>query len=138
MSRRDSLHPPVRRALEKDGWIITDDPLILPFKDRLLKTDLGAERALAAEKAGRKIAVEIKDFDHQSPVNELEKTLGQLQLYEWALEEIEPDRELFLAISEEVYNIHFTTPLFRTAVERAAIKIVIVNREKEEILKWET
>jgi hypothetical protein len=54
MSRRDNLHFPLRRTLEKDGWIITSDPLILVLGQTLLKADLGAEKLFTAEKEGRK------------------------------------------------------------------------------------
>ena len=68
MSRRENLHLSVRRTLEKDGWMITDDPLILVLEQTLLKADLGAEKFFAAEKEGRKIAVEIKNFDSPSVI----------------------------------------------------------------------
>ena len=42
MSRRDNLHFPLRRTLEKDGWTITNDPLVLVLEQTLLKADLGA------------------------------------------------------------------------------------------------
>ncbi len=136
MSKRDDLHLPVRAALEKEGWTITDDPLYLFFRGTSLLVDLGGERGLAAERDDRKIAVEIKGFESTSATSELEKTIGQLQLYRWALEEQEPDRDLFLAIDEEAHSLHFQKPLFKTVVERAKIKLIVIDREREEIVQW--
>lgn len=138
MSRRDDLHFPLRRTLEKDGWIITSDPLILVLGDTLLKADLGAEKLFTAEKEGRKIAVEIKDFDASSVISELEKTMGQLQLYQWALEEREPERQLFLAISQAVYISQFQRPIFQIAIQRNKINLLIYSPDQEVIIKWIT
>ena len=138
MSRRDSLHDFVRRTLEKDGWIITDDPLILILEQTLLKADLGAEKFFAAEREDQKIAIEIKDFDTPSVISELEKTMGQLQLYQWALAEQEPERQLFLAISEAVYIKHFQKPIFQLVIDRNKINLLVYNPEREVILRWIT
>jgi hypothetical protein len=79
MPARDIFHNTVRYALEKDGWVITDDPLTLDWGDRNLFVDLAAERLVAAEKAGRKIAVEIKSF------NLFVDDVGALALEDYAL-----------------------------------------------------
>jgi XisH protein len=138
MSRRDDLHFSLCRTLEKDGWTITDDPLILVLEQTLLKADLGAEKFFAAEKEGRKIALKIKDFDSPSVINELEKTMGQLQLYQWALEAQEPERQLFLAISQAIYLRHFQKPIFQLVVQRNRINLLVYEPEREVIIQWNT
>ncbi len=67
---KDIYHDTVRTALEKDGWTITDDPLTLRIGLRDVFVDLGAQKLLAAEREGQKIAVEIKSFVSQSPVKD--------------------------------------------------------------------
>jgi hypothetical protein len=52
----------VKTALEKDAWTITNDPLVIQYGAKDLFVDLGAEKIIAAEKIGRKIAVEMKSF----------------------------------------------------------------------------
>ena len=124
MSRRDALHYSLRRAIEKDGWKVTDD---LVLRQTLLKADLGAEKVFAAEKQGRKIAVEIKNFDSTTAISELEKAIGQLQFYQWALEEQEPYRQLFLAVTQAVYVKYFKKPIFQLAMKRNKINLLIYD-----------
>lgn len=60
---KDVFHQQVKKALIKDGWKITDDPLIISISEAIkLQIDLAAENAIGAEKEREKIAVEIKSF----------------------------------------------------------------------------
>ena len=50
MSRRDDLHLSLRHTLEKDGWKITDDPLILTLEKTLLKADFRSRKVFRCGK----------------------------------------------------------------------------------------
>lgn len=71
MPAKDIFHDKVRNALIKDGWTITADPYTLEWGIKTLYVDLAAERTIAAEKEGEKIAVEIKSFVGKSETAEL-------------------------------------------------------------------
>jgi hypothetical protein len=77
MPAKDIFHDCVKRALIKDGWIVTDDPLSLKIGRKDLFIDLAAEKILIAEKVTEKIAVEIKSFVGTSEVEDLKNALGQ-------------------------------------------------------------
>ena len=136
MPAKDLLHDCVKNALIKDGWKITDDPLRLRYKGRKLYVDLGAERILAAEKGEQKIAVEIKSFVGASEMNDLENALGQFIFYRAILAENEPDRELFLAVPDEVFKTLFEKEFYDLLTKNNLAKVFGVNEEKEEIIGW--
>lgn len=87
MAARDVFHQAVKQALIADGWTITDDPLIVRFGNIDLYIDLGAEKLIAAEKAGMQIAVEVKSFLGAWVVSEFHTALGQFLNYRFALQE---------------------------------------------------
>ena len=136
MPAKDLLHDCVKNALVKDGWKITDDPFRLKYKGRKLYVDLGAERILAAEKGEEKIAVEIKSFVGASEMNDLENALGQFIFYRAILAENEPDRKLFLAVPDEVFQTLFQKEFYDLLTKNNLAKVFGVNEEKEEIIGW--
>jgi hypothetical protein len=73
MPAKDTYHTIVRQALINDGWKITHDPYTMEFGERGVYIDLGAEQPIAAEKEGRKIAVEIR-VSAATPTFEILKT----------------------------------------------------------------
>jgi hypothetical protein len=133
---RDRFHNEVKNALVQDGWTITHDPLRLRWGVKDMFVDLGAERLLAAEKDQRKIAVEIKSFVGLSEMEDLEQAIGQYVVYYDVLTRLEPDRELFLAVSETVFVNLFEEPIGKLLLENHRVKLVVFDIEKEAIRRW--
>ena len=104
MPALDRDHQIVRRALEKDGWMVIDDPFVLGMGKRSFLMDFGAERLLVADKGMRQIAVEVKTFGGPSPIADLQQAYGQFGVYEEVLSATQPNRELYLAVPEEALN----------------------------------
>ncbi len=136
MPRLDKYHEAVKNALIKDGWTITDDPFTIDFEDATLFADLAAERTIAAQKDSEQIAVEIKMFGSKSAYDDLEKAFGQYQVYRAFLRQIEPNREIFLAVSTDKYEKIFTRASVKFLVAEFRIKLFIFDPEKEEIVEW--
>lgn len=133
---RDLFHDIVRSALEKDGWLVTDDPLNIRCGGVDVQIDLGAERLLAAQKAGEKIAVEIKSFVSASKISEFHMALGQFINYRTALRVEEPSRTLYLAVPLVTYNDFFYLPFIQTIVNENKLKLIIYNVDTESIEQW--
>ncbi len=137
MSAKDRYHDVVKRALQKEQWSITHEPLRLEFgEDDAVKIDLAAEKLLGAEKAGRKIAVEIKSFLSDSSLFDFHTALGQFLNYRIVLEAIEPDRALYLAVPLSAYESFFKRKLPQTSIQQYQVKLIVYDTAKEEILKW--
>ena len=111
MAAKDIFHDAVKRALEKEGWLITDDPLFLRFGGLHMYIDLGAEKVLAAERNQEKIAVEVKSFVTPSTTTEFSTALGQYLKYQLVLEEEQFERLLYLAVPLDTYYSFFTFSL---------------------------
>lgn len=138
MPAKDIYHDTVKNALIKDGWTITHDPLRLRWGNDLLYVDLGAEKLLTATKRDQKIAVEVKSFASPSNMADLENALGQYILYQNIIEEIEPDRTLYLAVHEEVFLSVFEESLGQLLIRKNHLKLIVFSITEEVILKWNT
>ncbi len=136
MPARDTYHDQVKRALIKDGWTITHDPLRLQWGLKDMYFDLGAEQLLAAEKEHRKIAVEIKSFVGLSEMDDLENAIGQYVLYHDVLAKVEPERELYLAINEATYTDLFSEAIGVLLLENKRVRLLVFDPDQEVIDLW--
>ena len=136
MPAKDIYHNCVKNALVRDGWVITHDPLTLKWGRRDMYADLGAEKMLAAEKEGSRIAVEVKSFVGASEIKDLRDALGQYVLYHDILRRTEPDRILYLAIRKAVLMGVFEEPVGKLLLENQRVRLIVFDHRTEEILQW--
>ncbi|MGD1700817.1 XisH family protein [Dapis sp. BLCC M229] len=136
MSAKDIFHNTVRSALEKEGWIITHDPLFIKVEELDFFIDLAGEKFIGAEKDGLKIAVEIKSFIGASDLTSFYGALGQFLSYRSALRKKQPERVLYLAISQDIYSDFFSNQFIQELIAEHQLKLVIFEVMKEEIVLW--
>ena len=138
MSAQDSIHDPVVRALKKDGWTITADPLTVEFGDLYLFVDLAGERAVAAARGAERIAVEVKSFVSKSKVADLQQAIGQYALYRSVLRRVEPERVLYLAVPSESYHGVLSSPAGAAVRSDLGVRLVVIDVSAEEVVSWIT
>jgi hypothetical protein len=137
MSAKDVFHEVVKKALQKDGWQITHDPLSISVGGVNLSIDLAAEKLITAEKEGEKIAVEIKSFlERSSVISEFHTALGQFINYRGALRRRQPNRVLYLAVPLTTYKTFFNLDFPRDMIEENQVKMIIYDVEHEVIAEW--
>jgi hypothetical protein len=69
-------------------------------------------------------------------INEFHRAVGQFNDYFVALEVVEPDRQLFLGIPEDVWEDFFQEPIIQRSLERIQAKVVVYNIVTETIVSW--
>ena len=136
MPAKDIFHDTVRSALEKDGWVIIDDPLYIKVGGTEMYIDLTAEKLIAAQKAERKIAVEIKSFLRESEMTEFHLALGQFLNYRLALKQKLPELILYLAIPTDTYNTLFQRQFIQDSLEEYQLKLLVFDAIKQELVLW--
>ena len=146
MPRRDAIHDLVKQALVKDDWQITDDPYVISYGERFLFIDLAATggqalngfqgQFIGAARGSEQIAVEIKEFRSQSAIASLEQAIGQYVLYRLLLDQIDPDRQLYLAVSDLEYDQILSEPIGKLVIQALPLNLIVVNKERVEVQQW--
>ena len=99
--------------------------------------DLAAEAAIAAEKEGYKIAVEIKSFIGGSTISEFHTALGQFLNYRVAIKiSEEPDRILYLAVPTDTYQLFLKFEPAKTIIKRYEVRLILYDPDYEVIDEW--
>ena len=133
---KDIFHNVVRTSLEKEGWVIIDDPMSIKVGDNQIYIDLSADKILTADKGNEKIAIEIKTFISGSVVFNFHVAIGQFINYQAVLEQIESERKLFLAIPLDIYRTFFQSVLAQSVLAKQDIPLIVYDPQQEEDLQW--
>jgi hypothetical protein len=142
MPAKDIYHQLIKKALEKDGWLITDDPYVISYGERFLFIDLGATNVsdsssiIGATKGEEKIAIEIKNFRSKSPILDLEQAIGQYVLYQLLLKQVDPARKIYLAITQQMKEEIFSEPLGELVIEQLPLKLIVIDLKLQEVHEW--
>jgi XisH protein len=133
---RDLFHNAVRAALLKEQWEITADPLKIKIDGVKLEIDLAADKVVAAEKSGQKIAIEIKSFLNNSTITDIHGALGQFLNYRLGLQMTDSDRVLYLAVPEDTFDSFFQERFVQEAIKLYQLRLLVYDSDKEVIVSW--
>jgi XisH protein len=136
MSAKDKFHEEVKRALIKDQWTVTDDPLKIESGRKRFEIDFGAERLIFADRDVEKIAIEVKSFLNPSAMTDFYGAMGQFLAYRLALEDVQPNRTLYLAVPNDAYNSFFRSPFVQRAIGKYELLLVVYDPTLEVITQW--
>jgi hypothetical protein len=146
MPQRDRIHNLVKQAIIKEGWLVTDDPYVISYGERFLFVDLGATLSngfskiegqfIGAARGSSLIAIEIKEFRSKSVIADLEQAIGQYVLYSLLLNQVDPQREIYLAITDITYDEIFSEPIGKVVISDLPLKLLVVDVEKVEVKLW--
>ncbi len=133
---RDKTHQFFRETLEKEGWLVTDDPLFVKMGTIPIHIDLGAEKIIGAEKDNEKIAVEIKTFGNSSFITAMYEAIGKFIIYRKALAVLKPERTFYLAIPNDIYKRIQVEPIIKDIFIEERINLILYKTNIQEIVSW--
>lgn len=136
MLATDIYHKNVKQALIQDGWSILKEHYELKYRGDKLYPDIAAEKTIVAERGSRKILVEIKSFLGRSFISDLQASIGQYVMYRDVIKAQGLEFELYLAISETVYETNFQAPLAQLIVEQNQVNLLVFSIEQEVVSAW--
>lgn len=132
----DRCEPQVVRALEKAGWVVTDQPYVIHIGEE--KAYVYADLQLRhVEREESIIVVEVKCFARRlRMMQEFEQAIGQIVLYRYALALNRKFTPLYLVVPLPVYETFFQKPLPHMIIGEEGIKMIVVDLATEEIVLW--
>jgi XisH protein len=131
----DQCEPHIIKALEKAGWQVTHHPFPIRIsRDEGVFADL---RLRHRDNKRTIIVVEVKCFsEKRSLLDEFYHAVGQYLLYRNILTLSNIDVPLYLSVPSNIHSSFFRRKTIQAVVQDAKIRLIVVDMEQEEIVKW--
>ncbi len=162
MPEKSKLFFNVRKALIREGWVVTEPHLKILAEDGAYEFDLSAEPVFFAEKGERKIAVLAKEMGSKRGIEKtvrrerflkwlgfgnlteaygqkciaaFQEAMGHCQIVQAVLAAGEPGRVLALVIPP-MLETAFSDGESRQALEETGMSIIVFDDELGKIVNW--
>jgi hypothetical protein len=132
----DDCHNQVVNALRKAGWDVYPKIYYIETADIVVNPDIQAQHQVNGS-SRQIIVVEVKCFvDESKDQDELYRVIGQYLIYRNVLQVTAIPATLYLAIPTDVYQRLFLGEVVSATIREAAIKLLLIDIEREEIVQW--
>ncbi len=71
-----------------------------------------------------------------SEMNDLEQAVGQYIVYSDVLHRVDPEREIFLAVTTTVFTDLFEESIGKLLIDDQCVRLIVFNEITEVILQW--
>lgn len=82
------------------------------------------------------IAVEIKGFIGSSAIRDFETAIGQFLIYRLLLSKRQPERKLYLAITDWTLKEVFDNAIIQLVIREFSIPLLVIDQFAVEVLQW--
>jgi hypothetical protein len=135
-TEKDVFHDVVKKALQKEGWQITQEPLILDVADQEFSINLGVEKPSNVSQGTRKIAVSVKSFVRSTSLLKYQLALVKFLNDREILKRLEGDRSLYLAVPMQNYRRFLQEESLRNSLNEAQVKTIVFDPIEGAIDRW--
>jgi hypothetical protein len=130
---KDHYHDTVIHALKKAGWTRIDEQMAIIIEYRRLWIDIRAEK----ETERLAVLIEVKGFENPpSPIEYLAQATGKYALYRAALDYLQIDLPLYMAVPEAAYRGILSEEIRKQTLKQGGVRLLVFDPEQEEILAW--
>jgi hypothetical protein len=140
MPASDSCEAAVIRALDKAGWAVEERNYAIRIPNTKPRRYVFADLRLIDKQTQREnLVVEIKCFAKNRPLlDEFYHALGQYLVYRTLLQSKRPSVKTYLCIPLDAEQRLLKLSIVRTILKQFAVDYIVVDIEREVVVRWST